>query len=170
VLAAAVHSGSPIIVTFNLRHFRSRHLEPWDVRALHPESFLCEIFRREQTVVMMKLEQQATDRRRSLRQLLDVLNAAISWRPFRLSSQENKADSARNCGLLLAGRPVFTDSALPGKIRVLPLGAPSLKPGCSPRMTTLSRRGSKPQGRFMAEWPALPCHGTDPRSTVRVRS
>ena len=40
VLAAAVSCGAPIVVTFNLRHFRREHLEPWGVVALHPESFL----------------------------------------------------------------------------------------------------------------------------------
>jgi predicted nucleic acid-binding protein len=77
VLAAAVHGRAPIIVTFNLRHFRSQHLEPWGVRALHPQSFLSEIFRQEQAVVMTKLEQQAADRGRNLRQLLDILNATV---------------------------------------------------------------------------------------------
>jgi hypothetical protein len=75
VLAAAVRGEAPIIVTFNLRHFRPEHLEAWGVRALHPQSFLIEIFRQEQAVVMTKLEQQAADRGRSLRQLLDILNA-----------------------------------------------------------------------------------------------
>jgi hypothetical protein len=49
----------------------------WGVRALHPQSFLIEIFRQEQAVVMTKLEQQAADRGRSLRQLLDILNATV---------------------------------------------------------------------------------------------
>ena len=34
VLAAAVHSRAPIILTFNLRHFKSVHLAPWGVTAL----------------------------------------------------------------------------------------------------------------------------------------
>ncbi len=34
-LAAAVHCKAPIIVTFNLRHFRPEHLDPWGVRAVH---------------------------------------------------------------------------------------------------------------------------------------
>ena len=76
-MAAAVHGEAPIIVTFNLRHFRSEHLEPWRIRALHPQSFLIEIFRQEQSAVMMKLEQQAADRRRTLRQLLDILSATV---------------------------------------------------------------------------------------------
>jgi len=77
VLAAAVHGGAPIIVTFNLRHFRSQHLEPWGVRALHPQSFLSGIFRQEEQVAFAKLEQQAADRGRTLRQLLNILNATV---------------------------------------------------------------------------------------------
>jgi len=77
VLAAAVHGQTPIILTFNLRHFRSEDLEPLGIRALHPQSFLIEIFHQEESVVMSKLEQQAVDRRRSLRQLLDILEATV---------------------------------------------------------------------------------------------
>jgi predicted nucleic acid-binding protein len=77
VLAAAVHGHAPIIITFNLRHFRPEHLEPWGVHALHPQSFLTEIFRQEESLVIRKLEQQAADRGRTLRQVLDILNATV---------------------------------------------------------------------------------------------
>jgi predicted nucleic acid-binding protein len=77
VVAAAIHGGSPIIVTFNLRHFRPEHLEPWGICVLHPQSFLIEIFRQEQALVMTKLEQQAADRGRSLHQLLGILRATV---------------------------------------------------------------------------------------------
>jgi hypothetical protein len=65
VLAAAVHCGAPIIVTLNLRHFRPEHLASWGVVALHPKSFLIELFRQEPAAVLGKLEQQAGDRGRS---------------------------------------------------------------------------------------------------------
>ena len=77
VVAAAVQGGPAIILTLNLRHFRPEHLETWGVRALHPQSFLIEVFRQEQALVMAKLEQQAADRSRSLRQLLDILNGTV---------------------------------------------------------------------------------------------
>ena len=44
---------------------------------MHPQSFLLEIFRQEEPVVMMKLEQQAAERSRSLRQLLDILSVTV---------------------------------------------------------------------------------------------
>lgn len=77
VVATAVHGEVPIIVTLNLRHFRPEHLEPWCIRALHPQLFLVEIFQLGQALVMTKLEQQAADRGRSLRQLLDILSATV---------------------------------------------------------------------------------------------
>ena len=77
VVAAAVRGEAAIILTLNLRHFRPEPLAMWGVRALHPESFLVEIFRQEQAVVMTKLEKQAADRGRSVRQLLDILSATV---------------------------------------------------------------------------------------------
>jgi hypothetical protein len=47
------------------------------VSALHPQSFLNEIFCQEQAPVTAKLGQQAADRSRTLRQLLDILNGTV---------------------------------------------------------------------------------------------
>jgi len=77
VVASAVHGGAAIILSLNLRHFRPEHLARWGVRALHPQSFLIEIFRQEPAMVMTKLDEQATDRGRRLSQLLDILNATV---------------------------------------------------------------------------------------------
>jgi hypothetical protein len=77
VVAAAVKGEAPIIVTLNLRHFGPEHLEPWGIRAMHPQTFLIGIFQQEQALAMAKLEQQAADRNRSLRQLLEVLSATV---------------------------------------------------------------------------------------------
>ena len=54
VLAAAAHGHASIILTLNLRHFRPECLKPWSIRALHPQSFLSEIFREEQMLVMKR--------------------------------------------------------------------------------------------------------------------
>jgi hypothetical protein len=77
VAAAAVHGGSQTILTLKLRHFKPKHLEAWGIRAMHPQSFLIEIFRENQALEIAKLEQQAADRSRSLRQLLDILSAIV---------------------------------------------------------------------------------------------
>jgi hypothetical protein len=77
VVAAAVHGGARTIVTLNLRHFRPEHLEPWGIEALHPQSFLIEIFSEEPALVMAKLGQQAADRGRTLTLLLHILKATV---------------------------------------------------------------------------------------------
>jgi hypothetical protein len=40
VLAAAIHCGANVIVTFNLRHFPDEALKPFGIEAQHPDSFL----------------------------------------------------------------------------------------------------------------------------------
>jgi hypothetical protein len=77
VLAAAVHGEVPILVTLNLRHFRSEPLEPWGIRALHPEAFLIEILRQEESAVITKPKQQAADRGCTLQQLRDILREMV---------------------------------------------------------------------------------------------
>lgn len=77
VAAAAVHAEVPLILTFNLRHFRSEHLNPLSIRAMHPQDFLAELLRQEGMQVVATLEQQAADRSRSLDQLLKILSASV---------------------------------------------------------------------------------------------
>jgi PIN domain len=40
VLAAAIHCGADVIVTFNLRHFPDDILKPFGIEAQHPDDFL----------------------------------------------------------------------------------------------------------------------------------
>ena len=77
VLAAAVRARAPIIVTFNLRHFRPEHVGQWGVTAIHPESFLIELLHQEPELVITKLKGQATDRGRSVPELLKILGATV---------------------------------------------------------------------------------------------
>ena len=76
VLAAAVHGQAPIIVTLNLRHFRPEHLALGHPRVA-PAVFADRDLPPGESAVMTKLEQQAADRGRTLRQLLDILNAVV---------------------------------------------------------------------------------------------
>lgn len=62
VAAAAVHAEVPLILTFNLRHFRPEQLAVWGVRAVHPQDFLIDLFTAQPSVVLTKLKQQASDR------------------------------------------------------------------------------------------------------------
>jgi hypothetical protein len=77
VAAAATHAGASIILTFNLRHFQPEHLDPFGIRAFHPQVFLIQLFRRDQALVLAKLRQQAADRNRTLPQLLGLLAKTV---------------------------------------------------------------------------------------------
>lgn len=77
VLAAAVHSNTPVIVTINLRHFREEHLLPWGITAVHPDRFLVSLHAQEPELVREKLRQQAEDRHRSLIQLVEILRTIV---------------------------------------------------------------------------------------------
>src|ERR1039457_126050 len=101
VSAAAIHVDAAIILTLNLRHFMPEHLAMWGIRALHPQSFLIEIFRQEQDVLMTKLEQQAADRGRSLRQLpghSERHGARLCCNRFRRNLRVMRADSLQGGG------------------------------------------------------------------------
>lgn len=62
VLAAAVHSKAPIVVTFNVKHFRAEALAPWKVNALTPDAFLVQQFTRHPGLVIEKLKAQSANR------------------------------------------------------------------------------------------------------------
>lgn len=44
VLAAAVTAGAETIVTFNLKDFRTQHTAQAQVRAVHPDAFLADLY------------------------------------------------------------------------------------------------------------------------------
>jgi hypothetical protein len=44
VLAAAVKAGAQTIVTTNLRHFPAPTLSPFEIEALSPDDFLCDLY------------------------------------------------------------------------------------------------------------------------------
>ena len=61
VLAAAVASGSELIVTFNLDDFPAHACEPLGVAAIHPDDFLLDLHRVGPGIVRAVLDQQAAD-------------------------------------------------------------------------------------------------------------
>ena len=75
VLAAAVQSGAPTIVTMNLRDFPARALAPYTIAAKSPDQFLQELFGRNPTALLDVLTAQcaALQRPRTLGALLDTL-------------------------------------------------------------------------------------------------
>jgi len=58
VLAAAVHSGATWIVTFNLRDFPERALEPLGIQAIHPDAFVLACLEHSPDVVLRVLHTQ----------------------------------------------------------------------------------------------------------------
>ena len=68
VLAAAIAAGAGQIVTYNLRDFPEAALEPWGVKALHPDEFLLKSWRSDKEAVAARVSAMA--RRHSMEGLL----------------------------------------------------------------------------------------------------
>lgn len=62
VLAAAVREKVDLIITFNLKDFRSDHLEKWNLEAVHPQDYLLSLYSMNPAVVTLKISKIATDR------------------------------------------------------------------------------------------------------------
>lgn len=77
VLAAAVHAGAQTIVTFNKRHFPVSSTSPWNIEAVGPALFLEELYLAAPVIAGERIQQQASDLRRSLNAQLDVLAKAV---------------------------------------------------------------------------------------------
>ena len=76
VLAAAVHSKSRSIVTYNLRDFPPEATKPWRVTAMGPSTFLKRLYRTDEALVIETLREQAADVRQTFEQQLKVLHPA----------------------------------------------------------------------------------------------
>lgn len=63
VVAAAVHSGADLIVTFNLKHFPTETLRPYNVAAQHPDDFIVDLLDLNPAAAL----EAAANHRRSLR-------------------------------------------------------------------------------------------------------
>jgi hypothetical protein len=59
VLAAAFHSHSSLIVSYNLRHFPTSALEPLQILAQGPSTFLLSLYDRAPSLLREKLQDQA---------------------------------------------------------------------------------------------------------------
>jgi hypothetical protein len=77
VLAAAIRAPVQTIVTFNLRHFRSEALEPWDIAAVHPGEYLIMIFSHHSAVVLDKLTDIAEKRGLPVEEVLTRLSRTV---------------------------------------------------------------------------------------------
>ena len=58
IFEAAVSSNASFIVTFNLRDFPDRLVEPLNIRAIHPDSFLCKLYKESANVMYTAFKKQ----------------------------------------------------------------------------------------------------------------
>jgi hypothetical protein len=80
VLAAAIHSKSEVIVTFNVKDFTPAALKPWGISATHPADYLKVLYDHDPAAVTNALHSMAAKTGRSLSEIL----ARLAWyvRPF----------------------------------------------------------------------------------------
>ena len=80
VLAAAIHSNTETIVTFNVKDFKAEALQPWEINAVHPAEFLKVLYDHDPAAVTNALHSMATKANRSVPEML----ARLAWyvRPF----------------------------------------------------------------------------------------
>jgi predicted nucleic acid-binding protein len=90
VLAAAIHAGAQVIVTFNLQHFPRRCLDAYEIEALHPDGFVLRLIDVDLDAILRVLnEQEAALRRPEPLDLIARLErqglsgAAAALRPYR---------------------------------------------------------------------------------------
>ncbi len=77
VLAAAIRGQAQLIVTFNLRHFGKEHLDPWDIRADHPQDYLITLYEMHPASVLQRLHEISDLREQELKDTLDHLSKSV---------------------------------------------------------------------------------------------
>lgn len=74
VLAAAIHSGAQVIVTFNLKDFPESALGPYSIDAKHPDDFVLETIDLAPGLMVQVLSEQAAALRNPPRTVGDLLD------------------------------------------------------------------------------------------------
>lgn len=77
VLAAAIRSGSSVIVTFNLKDFPDGALSPWGIEACHPQDYLLTLYSMSPEVVVLKLNEMSRKRDMDLIDLVINLGKSV---------------------------------------------------------------------------------------------
>ncbi len=80
VLAAAIEADADSIVTFNLTDFPEERLQPHELRAVHPDAFVCELLETEPRAVLKCLEDEAAIRNNPPRSMIDVCQSLAERR------------------------------------------------------------------------------------------
>jgi hypothetical protein len=77
ILAAAVASGTKLIVTYNSKHFPKDCLEPYEIECQGPSTFLISLYDLDPGIVVQKLGEQAQNISYSLEHLLIILRVNV---------------------------------------------------------------------------------------------
>jgi predicted nucleic acid-binding protein len=77
VLAAAIRSNCPLIVTFNLKHFPAEALRPWNICASHPQDYLLILYEMERQQVTAVLGEIAGKRQIEVEDVLIRLGKTL---------------------------------------------------------------------------------------------
>jgi hypothetical protein len=73
VLAAAIHGGVTLIVTFNLTDFPASALEPYSIEAVHPDDFIAGLFDEAPDVVLEVIRRQREGLKNPPRSVAELL-------------------------------------------------------------------------------------------------
>ncbi len=73
VVAAAIHAGAQVIVTFNLKDFPSSSLGPFNIEAQHPDEFILNVIDLDAPAVEGVIRKQAADLKNPPRTVADLL-------------------------------------------------------------------------------------------------
>lgn len=77
VLAAAISAGASVVVTFNLKDFRSDLLAPWKVEAIHPQDYLLTLYFMSPEIVVQRLNDIARKRNKEMIDLVLMLGRSL---------------------------------------------------------------------------------------------
>lgn len=77
VLAAAVREKLDLIITFNLKDFKTEALEPWNLKAVHPQDYLLSIFSMDPAKFIAKLSGISRKREEELEDTILYLGRAL---------------------------------------------------------------------------------------------
>lgn len=90
VLAAAVREKLDLIVTFNLKHFKSEHLDPWKIKAVHPQDYLLSLYSMNPAVVVAKISRISQKKGEDLEDTIIHLGNALPTFSARLLEDMGK--------------------------------------------------------------------------------
>ena len=73
VLAAAIHGGASLIVTFNLKDFPASALDRFDIEAIHPDQFIGRLWDESPAVVLAAVRTQREELKRPAKSVAEYL-------------------------------------------------------------------------------------------------